>query len=308
MTDFETRLADALRGHADDAPENERLAAGARRRSRRRRRTRAAAGIAAVAVLAVPVALLAVDRDSNDDGHGRLAHDPAAGWRTVEYEGVAVDVPSGWQQHDVSTCLGVAFRYGPPDADPCSLDNDGLMIVPLADTESYRGPGVFRWKLTDWAGHVPIGDWVVGVQSDERDLAQRVLGSSREAGQEAPDLSAGFRTETYDGLSVDVPATWREGTLRAWCADEAIPGWVERPDTVEPDVDCPTPERYYGIRFGGGRPGDQIRERSAPEYPDGSWAGVAVGPRGNEDLLGIVEIVAPTQGLAELIGGSVRAR
>ena len=66
------------------------------------------------------------------------------------------------------------------------------------------------------------------------------------------------------------------------------------------------PGTGYGVRFGSGDKDDWIRERHGPEYPDGSWAGVAIAPDASGQPAGFVQVVAPTQGLAELIGGSLQ--
>ena len=42
-------------------------------------------------------------------------------------------------------------------------------------------------------------------------------------------------------------------------------------------------------------------------FPEQSWAGMAIAPDENGTSVGFVEVVAPTQALAELIGGSLRA-
>ncbi len=68
MNDFETRLTEALNGGAEQAPDVDGLAAGARRRSRTRRRTRVAVGIGVVvAALVVPVGVLALGGDDTPD-------------------------------------------------------------------------------------------------------------------------------------------------------------------------------------------------------------------------------------------------
>jgi hypothetical protein len=87
--------------------------------------------------------------------------------------------------------------------------------------------------------------------------------------------------------------------------DETVPGWVERPNTVVEMILC-DPATGYGVRFASGDKDDWIRERHGPEYPEGSWAGVAIAPDAAGKPAGFVQVVAPTQGLAELIGGSLQ--
>ena len=80
MNDFESRLTEALSSGAEQAPDVDGLAAGARRRSRTRRRTRVAVGIGVVvAALVVPVGVLALGPGSRPAGPRSLANvGPAA--------------------------------------------------------------------------------------------------------------------------------------------------------------------------------------------------------------------------------------
>ncbi len=310
MNDFETRLSEALTSGAAEAPDIDGLAAGARRRSRTRRRTLMAVGsCVVVAALAVPIGVLAVTGDGPTEGN-RVATDPPAPtpWRTVEHQGVLVDIPSSWVRLDTSTCVFDGTRYGPHDSDPCTFDHDGLVVADSAETEPYRPPGVVG-KATmgvGWTGFVNAGDSIVSVQTGDREEARRILGTVREDGQAAPDLSAAWRTESYEGLSVDVPASWQRGGLSAWCLDETVDGWVETPETIVPMIAC-EPSTGYGIRFSSGERGDFIRERHGSPYAEGSWAGVAITGDEAGKPIGVIQVVAPTQALAEVIGGSLRA-
>ena len=311
MNDFETRLTEALTTGAEQAPDVDGLAARARRRSRTRRRTRVVVGVGvAVAALAVPVGVLALGgADSTDPD--QVATDPSddapAGWHTVEHEGVLVDVPPNWGRLDTAGCAFELVRFGPPGSDPCGYDGQSLNFYGSAIFDPAHGPGL-RAEDERWAGYVYTGDWAVYAAVDDQDRARRILGSAREEGQQAPDLSAGFRTETYNGLSIDVPADWQEGALSAWCTDKKVAGRVEFPDTRALLIRC-SPRTGYGIRFGKGAHGGDagFTEQAGPEFPEQSWAGVAIAPDDTGVPVGYVQVVAPTQGLAELIGGSLRA-
>jgi hypothetical protein len=313
MSDFETRLTEALISGAERAPDHDRLVAGARSRARSRRRTRYAAVAGAVVVaLGVPVGVLALNGDGDDSSDGsRVATDPtqepAPDWQTVDHEGIKVEVPGDWQQLDTSACEFEFVRFGPRGSAPCTYDHDGLAFYGSATFDPAQGAGVLTEDDAGWSGYVYAGDWAVWTQAGDRDLLRGILASARTDGQDVPDLSAGWRTETEGKLSVDVPASWRDGGLSAWCLDETVPGWVERPDTVVAMIRC-EPSTGYGIRLGAGSKDDWIRERhGGSEYPEGSWAGVAIAPDASGKPIGFVQVVAPTQGLAELIGGSLRA-
>jgi len=311
MNDFETRLTEALSTGAEQAPDADGLAAGARARARTRRRTRVAVGIGVVvAALAVPVGVLALGGDDTPDGN-RVATDPSdqapKGWHTVEHEGLLVDIPGGWGRLDTSSCEFEMVKYGPSGSDPCAYDDESLNFYASATFDAAHGPGL-RSEEGQWAGYVYTGDWAVYATIADLDQARRVLGSARKEGQKAPDLSAGWRTESYGGLAIDVPADWQDGALANWCIDKSVRGRVERPGTRALLIHC-SPETGYGIRFGKGSTGNDagITEQTGPEFPEGSWAGVAIAPDDTGKPIGFVQVVAPTEALAELIGGSLRA-
>ena len=87
-----------------------------------------------------------------------------------------------------------------------------------------HGAGVLTEGKDGWAGYVYSGDWALWGQATDRDLLRTILATARKDGQEAPDLSAGWRIETYDGLTVDVPASWKKAALSTWCLDESVAG------------------------------------------------------------------------------------
>lgn len=295
MNDFDTRVTEALQSGAEDAPAADRLAARARTRARTRRTRTALVSVGAVVALAVPVAVVALTGGDDPRPDDPVASDPPvapAGWRTVEHGGVLVDVPASW------TC-----QTGEQGTEGCTHGDDWLAFYGSATFDPARGPGLV--ELPDKAyGYVTTGDWAVSVQAGSARQARRILGSARVEGQDAPDLSAGFRTVTDGGLSIEVPRSWQDGGLGAWCLDEEVPGWVQKSDTMVPLVDCG--RLGYGVAFDTGDQDDHIRERDEPTYPEGSWAGVAVTPGADGKPAGFVQVVAPTQGLAELIGGSLR--
>ena len=200
MNDFETRLTEALNGGAEQAPDADGLAAGARRRSRTRRRTRVAVGIGVVvAALVVPVGVLALGGDDTPDRVATDTTEEPQGWHTVEHEGVLLDIPGGWHELDTSKCEFGFARFGPTDADACTFDHEGLGFYASASFDPKHGPGVLEEEEGGWGGYVYAGDWAIYATVSDPDRARRILASARLEGQEAPDLSAGWRTESIRG-------------------------------------------------------------------------------------------------------------
>ncbi len=261
-----------------------------------------------VAALVVPVGVLALGGDDTPDRVATDQADEPKGWHTVEHEGVLLDIPGGWHELDTSKCEFGFARFGPDDADACTFDHEGLGFYASANFDPKHGPGVLEKEEGGWGGYVYAGDWAVYATVSDPDRARSILASARLEGQEAPDVSAGWRTESYDGLAVDVPADWRKGALSNWCLDKSVAGWVERPATIKELNECLPYRTGYGVRFGAGEiDGSAIQERGGPKFPEDSWAGIAIAPDANGAPIGFVEIVAPTQALADLVGGSLRA-
>ena len=288
MNDFETRLTEALNGGAEQAPDADGLAAGARRRSRSRRRTRVAVGIGVVvAALVVPVGVLALGGDDTPDRVATDQADEPKGWHTVEHEGVLLDIPGGWHELDTSKCEFGFARFGPDDADACTFDHEGLGFYASANFDPKHGPGVLEKEEGGWGGYVYAGDWAVYATVSDPDRARRILASARLEGQEAPDVSAGWRTESYDGLSVDVPATWREGASPPGAWTRPSPAGWSAPTTIKDRQRACVP---YSTGYGrsasaaGESDGSAIRgARAGPKYPEDSWAGVAIAPDANRN-------------------------
>ncbi|MBJ7359105.1 hypothetical protein [Nocardioides sp.] len=110
MSDFETRVAEALRSESAEAPDALGLADAARGRARTRRRTRVAAvGLTAAAALAVPVAVVALggdrgpDRTPVADKTTTSEPEPVRIGRWESWHGVSVFVPEDWEYGDQAT-------------------------------------------------------------------------------------------------------------------------------------------------------------------------------------------------------------
>lgn len=118
----------------------------------------------------------------------------------------------------------------------------------------------------------------------------------------------GWRAESWRDLEVLVPAAWNADAARPWCvppgADPHDPV-VERPEGVWLAVAC-NPGRAHGLRFfdplveeGTTSQPIEVAPRSR-RHPEGAWVGSFVGEHAG------VEVVAPTQALAEEVLASVR--
>lgn len=233
-----------------------------------------------------------------------IAEVSGAGWHTVEHDGVLVDVPAGWDRLDTSSCEFAFVRFGPEGADPCGFEDEGVAFYGSATFDPAFRPGLQPEDDGGWSGYVYTGERAVNGWFDDRETGLRVLGSARQQGEEIPDLSQGWRTAKYGGLFADVPAAWVQGHLNAWCLDESVPGWIERPGMAGPDVDCVESSNGYGLLFQEGilRGTEGVYpHESGDQYPIGSWIGLGMTRSGR-----YVTVVAPTQALAELIVASVR--
>jgi hypothetical protein len=188
MSDFESRLSDALSSGAEGAPTAAGLAERARRRARRRRRT--TLGVAAAAVVAgvaVPVSVVAL-RDAGSAGTD-AAHDPAptspgaAGDTRIEtWHDLQVEVPASWGHGPRSTwCIG-------GDAETPVVERPGGVVASIACSPRYGHGVVFGqrpaaslahpsgqvWRYDSGDDYAP-GTWL-GYWYDDNDLVQVAAG------------------------------------------------------------------------------------------------------------------------------------
>lgn len=283
-SEFEDRLGRALDDGAADAPGPHGLADGARSRARRRRHRRVSAvAVAAVMAAVVPLALVGRGDDSSGAANAGGTTDAGPGWQTVSVdveslreEGdevhVLVDVPSSWVvlSDDEGSCG--SYDYGEPSTGDC--DQVDVMGVQAdgGNLDYVFGPGLrpaadYDWPISaDWIGHVELDEVHVNVASDDEQVALRVLGSARLAGETIPDLGAGWPAVVRDGVSYAAPPL-----------DEAA---------------------GYGVRVGDRKKDDEYAY--GEEVEPGRWrASATVGQHR-------IEVLAPTQALAELVAGSAR--
>jgi hypothetical protein len=135
-------------------------------------------------VTALLVAALASCGGSGSD----VAIDSTAdGWKTIESQGLQVDIPAGWTRAAMQSCEFQFERWAPPDLPACSPDG-GVAFYPSATFDPKHAPGIRHddsaRDVPDWAGYVYAGDFAVYAADDDRGLVQRVLRSARPASGE----------------------------------------------------------------------------------------------------------------------------
>lgn len=110
--------------------------------------------------------------------------DERGGWKTINYQGVGVDIPAEWQRLDVGDCEFRFQRWAPSGTPACEPDAAGVGFYGSNTALMARGPGVWRadtdgGKAPTWVGYVYAGDYVVHASNDDRDLVEQVLDSAR---------------------------------------------------------------------------------------------------------------------------------
>lgn len=221
--------------------------------------------------------------------------------RTETWGDITVDVPADWASGAVCGSSGPpaveAPGDGPGGAGPCGTQPMGLgvrffwsglsdFIIPILEA---RGTAV---QVDDDfpEGQFPDGAWIawdsvdgddaVFVVTESREITQQVIDSVRAAGVEATDE---WHTESWSGLSVEVPASWKLGHRSAWCTrGAATRGTVERPGQLDNQPRCPRPQFGFGLTFGPAGAFDPVYESGhvwqyergdVEMYVEGSWLG-----------------------------------
>lgn len=126
-------------------------------------------------------------RAVDDDSGAELVADSSAekGWKTIEYQGIRVDIPAGWERSDMDDCEFQFEQWGPPDSPACDPDG-GVAFYGSATFDPAHGPGLRRDEPTTtdastWAGYVYEGDFAVYASDDDRQLVRVLLHSARTA-------------------------------------------------------------------------------------------------------------------------------
>src|SRR5215211_3081204 len=107
------------------------------------------------------------------------------GWKTVEYQGIQVDIPSGWTRADMENCEFQFERWAPPELPACGAEG-GVSFSASATFDPAHGPGIRHNDTAndapDWAGYVYAGDFAVYAADDDRGLLRHLLTSARAIG------------------------------------------------------------------------------------------------------------------------------
>ena len=141
-------------------------------------RQRVVSAVGAALVLAVLTSCA-----GSDDSRSAVVPDASApdGWKTIEYRGVQVEIPSGWTRSDGENCEFPFERWTPPTQPACKPDG-GVAFYVSATFDPLYGPGVRHddtgKDVPAWAGYVYAGDYAVYAADDDRDLVQQVLSSA----------------------------------------------------------------------------------------------------------------------------------
>ncbi|MGX6605032.1 hypothetical protein ACWKSP_23300 [Micromonosporaceae bacterium Da 78-11] len=101
--------------------------------------------------------------------------------KTVEYQGVQIDVPPAWERADPSGCEFTFEHWTQPGAPACDFVS-GAVFYRSATFDPAHGPDVRRTTTdgaTTWAGYTYAGEFAVYVAGADRAVVQGVLDSAR---------------------------------------------------------------------------------------------------------------------------------
>ncbi|MBF4162839.1 hypothetical protein [Nocardioides acrostichi] len=139
----------------------------------------------AAVLAAVLIVVLAWMRAAADPPVEVVGDSPSReAWKTIEYDGVRVDVPSAWERLDMGDCEFQLKRWARPDSPPCVFE-EGIAFYDSATFDPAHGPGVVREignRTPTWGGYTYVGEVAVYASYGDRALVQDLLASAREAG------------------------------------------------------------------------------------------------------------------------------
>jgi hypothetical protein len=106
-----------------------------------------------------------------------------SGWKTIEFQGVRVDIPSGWERSDADDCDSpVQEQWGAPGSAGC-FQRAGISFFSSATYDAAYPPGVRRGgqdgDSNAWAGYVRVGEFAVYGYDSDRDVVGLLLDSAR---------------------------------------------------------------------------------------------------------------------------------
>jgi hypothetical protein len=103
---------------------------------------------------------------------------PRDGWKTVDHDGVQVDVPADWVRPDTSGCEFAFVQWAPAGSPPCRMTT-GVVFYGAATFDPAHRPGVRQDKGKTWSGYVYAGELAVFAAGTDRELVQDVLDTAR---------------------------------------------------------------------------------------------------------------------------------
>jgi hypothetical protein len=141
--------------------------------------------LAAAAVFAALLALVLVWFQATGSPRSEVVGGSPSqeGWKTLEYDGVRVDIPSAWERLDTDDCEFQFERWARPDSPPCDFE-EGVAFYDSSTFDPARGPGVRRTTengIPAWGGYIRVGDFAIYASYGDRDLVRSVLASARVA-------------------------------------------------------------------------------------------------------------------------------
>lgn len=252
MSDFESRVRDALRGVAGETPEAHGLAEGARRRARHRRRgVLAVSATAVAAAIAVPAALSfggsdatdPVTRDPSPSATGTT--EPAMEGRVETWRNLEIRVPDDWGYGNLSTWCAAGGSL-----DDRVVERPGGVVMSVACKAPQSGFGVqfFDPAAYDPAyaagdvrriaehGPFPEGSWVGYQYAEEAasaDAAVLVVAPTEQSARDVLDSARlvdgadGNGCRPHDSSLDEAPASGVMAICRY-----TMDGWLEQSEKL----------------------------------------------------------------------------
>lgn len=139
--------------------------------------------LAVGAVCAAVIAVLLIWSDRTSEPQSEVVGDSPsrAGWKTIAYQGVQIDIPSAWERLDMSDCEFQGERWAQPGSSACDFDG-GAAFYESSTADFATGPGVRRTTengTATWGGYVYAGHFAVYASDGHRPVVQGVLASAR---------------------------------------------------------------------------------------------------------------------------------
>jgi len=142
--------------------------------------------VVAVAVLGV-LFVVCIFRLVDADGSMVVGKSPErSGWKTIQVDGIQIDIPQDWQKSAQRGCEFHFEQWGVPDSDDCRADT-GVAFYYSPTFDPASGPGLRRSPAhgddgARWGGWVSASDdYIVWVSEPRREVVEQVLDSVRRA-------------------------------------------------------------------------------------------------------------------------------